>query len=246
MNVDTVPRTLAVAVFVALVCSTIVSTAVYVLRPMQQGYELVERNRTIVDAAGLLPGDGLTDREIVERFLDLEAHVVELATGAYVPELDGHTFDHWRSVAAEGDPDTTADGANRVPVYILRSDGQLDRIVLPVHGPGMWSTIYGYIALDGDLVTVRDIVFFQHGETPGVGDRIEDPDWRDEWQGKRIYGDDGNVRLRVMKGASSEFEVDLISGASVTCEAVGSIVGDWFSSDGYRPLLDRLQQEEQP
>lgn len=246
MSVDTVPRTLAVAVFVALVCSAIVSSAVYLLRPMQQGYALVERNRAVLDAAGWLPGDGLSDREVVERFLDLEAHVVDVTTGAYVPELDGHAFDHWRPVATANGSDNTAESTDRVPVYIVRDDDRLERIVLPVHGPGMWSTIYGYVALDADLATVSDIVFFQHGETPGVGDRIEDPEWRDEWQGKKIYGSDGSVRIDVVKGGESEFEVDLISGASVTCDAVGSFVRNWFSAEGYRPFLERLRMEEQP
>lgn len=245
MNVDTVPRTLAVAVFVALVCSAIVSSAVYLLRPMQQGYALVERNRAVLDAAGWLPDDGLSDREVVERFLDLDAHVVDIATGAYVPELDGHAFDHWRPVVTENATDNTAESADRVPVYIVRDGGRLDRIVLPVHGPGMWSTIYGYVALDADLSTVSDIVFFQHGETPGVGDRIEDQEWRNEWRGKKIYGSDGSVRIDVVKRGASEFEVDLISGASVTCDAVGSFVRNWFSAEGYRPLLERLRVEDQ-
>lgn len=246
MNVDTVPRTLAVAVFVALVCSAIVSSAVYLLRPMQQGYALVERNRAVLDAAGWLPGGGLSDREVVERFLELDAHVIDVDTGAYIPELDGHAFDHWQPGATENGTDTTAESTNRVPVYIVRDGGRLNRIVLPVHGPGMWSTIYGYIALDADLVTVRDIVFFQHGETPGVGDRIEEREWRNEWQGKKIYGNDGSVRIDVVKRGTTEFEVDLISGASVTCDAVGSFVRNWFSAEGYRPFLERLHAEEQP
>jgi Na+-transporting NADH:ubiquinone oxidoreductase subunit C len=246
MNVDTVPRTLAVAAIVALLCSAMVSGAVHLLRPIQQGYAMLDRNRTILEAAGRLPEGDLSDLDIVDRYLDLEARVVDLGTGDYLPNVDAHAFNHWTPPESDEapQPDDTTAPATQVPIYIVRRDDKLQRIVLPVHGAGMWSTIYGYVTLDSDLSTVNDLVIYRHAETPGIGDRIEAPAWRAKWRGKRIYDNDGNVRIQVVRDASDEFGVDLISGASVTADAVGSLVRHWFGDDGYRPYLERLRQRE--
>jgi len=242
VNVNTVPRTLAVAAIVALACSAMVSSAVYILRPIQQGYARLERNRAILAVAGRLPTGDVADREIVARFIDLEAHVVDTATGNYATNVDARSFDHWKT---EVDPASPVHRPTLAPVYLVRKDKVLERMVLPVHGRGMWSAIYGYVALDADLTTVVDIAFFRHGETPGIGDRIQDPAWLANWRGKRIYDESGEARLRVVKGAQGPYEVDLISGASVTSSATGDLVRYWFGDDGYRLFLDRLRGREE-
>lgn len=233
MNKDSVPATLAIATLVALFCSAIVAGTVYVLRPIQQGYELIDRNARILEAAGQLPAGSVPDREIIERFRTLEAHVVDLASGEYLPRVDGHTYSHWN-------PSGEQTNAAYAPVYLVRSNGVLERLVLPVHGPGMWNTIQGYIALAADLTTVEDLVFYRHGETPGIGDRIEDASWRAAWRGKRIYDDAGRVRIAVTKQPDPAHGIDLISGASITSDAVGEMVAHWFGDEGYRPFIERL------
>jgi Na+-transporting NADH:ubiquinone oxidoreductase subunit C len=243
VNVDTVPRTLAVAALVALLCSAMVSAAVNLLRPVQLGYALVDRNRTILEAAGTLPTGEVGDREITAAFLELEAYVVDLDSGEYLPALDGHSFDHWIGAEPGEAAEPGDDTANRAPVYIVRRAGTIERLVLPVHGPGMWSTIYAYVALDRDLATIRDIVFYRHAETPGIGDRIEAPEWRAQWRGKKLYDDTGAVCLRVTRQGDDRCTVDLISGASVTAEAVGTLVREWFGQE-YRPYLERLRARE--
>ncbi|ANO50396.1 NADH:ubiquinone reductase (Na(+)-transporting) subunit C [Woeseia oceani] len=242
MNVDTVPRTLLVATLIALICSVMVAAAVDALRPVQEGYQLLDRNRSIVEAAGRLPSEAANDREIISNFLELEAHVVELRSGQYLPRTDAHTFDHWADPRDEAATNSSS-GNERVPVYIVRRAGKIERIVLPVHGPGMWDTIYAYIALAADFNTVQDLVIYKHGETPAIGDRIEDPEWLQQWQGKRIYDEQGEVRISVSRRAEQRHGVDLISGASITSDAVGTLVAQWFGADGYKPYLDRLRQE---
>lgn len=253
MKVDTVPRTLVVAAIVALACSAMVSSAVYILRPIQQGYASIERNRAILAVAGRLPPGDVSDREIVAHFLDIEAHVVDITTGNYVTGVDARSFDHWESeigsdgkeaIVAEIDGTAPGHGPTLVPVYIVRKGEALERLVLPVHGRGMWSTIYGYVALSADLSTIADIVFFRHGETPGIGDRIQDPAWLAGWRGKRIFDEGREPRIRVVKAAQGPHEVDLISGASVTSGATGDLVRNWFGDDGYRLFLQRLRRRE--
>lgn len=253
MSTERVGRTLAVAVAVALACSAMVSLAVHVLRPIQHAYAHVERNRAILEAAGTLDAEA-DDAAVVAAYLDLDVRLVDLAAGAFAdrsPITDPGGYDHWQ--VGESDPaslkraDATAPTgpARYVPVYLLWRADVLQRLVLPVHGQGMWSTIYGYLALEPDFDTVAALTIYRHGETPGIGDRIEDPQWLARWQGKRVYDEAGDVRIAVVRQPrDSRYQVDLISGASVTSQSVGRLVELWLGEKGYGPLLQRLRRGE--
>jgi Na+-transporting NADH:ubiquinone oxidoreductase subunit C len=244
---ESIGRTLFIAVAVALVCSAMVSGAVYVLRPMQSAYALLERNRVIVELAAVLSeGELASDVAVVQAYLDLDARVVDLETGQFVAALDGYSFDHWlESNTDQEQPRQQAPEPRIVPVYFAHQGRTAAHLVLPVHGRGMWSTIYGYVALETDLNTIAGVMFHRHGETPGIGDRIQDPSWLASWAGKRIYDESGLARIGVTPtaGGSRMHQIDLIAGASVTSESVGRFVNEQFSADGYGPWLARLRQE---
>lgn len=247
-------RTLAVAAGVALFCSLLVSSVVYWLRPLELAYSAIDRNRAIVRAAGIGGADAaLDDRAVVERFVELERRIVDLASGDYTDAVDAKTYDYR---AAENDPLMRVDipGALDVarlktrprymPVYILPGDRGPSRIVLPVYGRGMWSTIYAYVALESDLTTIAGVAIFEHGETPGIGDRIENPSWLGQWVGKRIYAADGAFRFTISSDtsvAAADYRVDGITGATVSSSGVNDAVRFWFSADGYGPFLERLR-----
>jgi Na+-transporting NADH:ubiquinone oxidoreductase subunit C len=238
---EPIGRTLLIAVVLALACSTMVSAAVYWLRPLQAAHQMVERNRAIVAVAGQLGRDA-SDDAVTEAFFDLNARVYDLRTAEFTNLLDGRTYDHWQ-IEPGGD---VAERPRYVPIYSV--DNATTRIVLPVHGKGMWSTVYGYIGLAADFNTVTGVIFHRHGETPGIGDRIQDPQWLDTWRGKKVYDADGVARIRVSKDVPPDalFQIDLISGASVTSENVGTFVHSWMGPDGYAPLLKRLRRENLP
>ena len=84
--------------------------------------------------------------------------------------------------------------ARYAPVYLVFEEDALQQAILPVHGYGLWSTMYGYLSLESDLNTVAGITFYDHAETPGLGGEIDNPRWQSRWVGKKIYGDDGTVR----------------------------------------------------
>ena len=86
-----------------------------------------------------------------------------------------------------------------MPVYLYRDEGNLARIVLPVYGRGMWSTLKGYLALEGDLETVAALTFYEHGETPGIGDFVEQKDWQARWPGKQAYDEQGRPALAIAR-----------------------------------------------
>lgn len=233
---EPVGRTLCIAVVVALACSAMVSVAVYWLRPLQVAHQMVERNRAIVSVAGLLEPDA-SDDAVTAAFFRLDARVWDLQTGDFTGLLDGRTFDHWAETLDGAD---ASHNTRYLPVYLV--EGKDTRLVLPVHGKGMWSTIYGYVGLAADFNTVTAVTFHRHGETPGIGDRIQDPRWLDTWRGKQIFDGDGVARIAVAEDASLApiHKVDLITGASVTTAKVGELVNYWMGSDGYGALLMRV------
>lgn len=253
---ESVGRTLAVAGGVALICSLLVSAAVYWLRPFQLAYRSLEQNRAVLTAAGLARVDeALSDREIVERFLVLEARIVDLDADAFAEASPtaaaGYDYrdaidDPEQSVAIAAEHDVAGLGRRprRMPAYVLRDAQGVELIVVPVYGRGMWSTVYGYVALGPDLSTVVGVRFHEHGETPGIGDRIQSPAWIAQWAGKRMFGNDGTLALRVGTPAgdsAASDRIDAITGATVTVTAVDRLVRYWFGVDGYGPFLANLR-----
>jgi Na+-transporting NADH:ubiquinone oxidoreductase subunit C len=254
---DSLGRTLGIAAGVALLCSLLVSTAVYLLRPIQQAHTSIDRNRAILAAAGLFEAEAaVSDREIAAGFLDLDVRIVDLETGQFTGAVDAASYDFRAAaddprlrvgIADERDVAGLDTRPRYMPVYVLQRDGQIERIVLPIYAQGMWSTIYGFVGLAADMSTIIGVDFYEHGETPGIGDRIENPAWQAQWSGKELFGQDRMLRFRIAAdadAAASRYRVDSITGATVTASAVGSAMRYWFSDAAYGPLLERLRRGE--
>jgi len=124
--------------------------------------------------------------------------------------------------------------------------GRLACVVLPIKGMGLWGMMYGFLALESDLKTVRGIKYYDHKETPGLGAEVDNPKWRNQWEGKEIYGEAGNYQFEVAKGsvdptaADAEHKVDGLSGATITCNGVEGSLAYWMGPNGYGPYLDQL------
>ena len=134
-------------------------------------------------------------------------------------------------------------GGQTREVYVELDGDAVGQFILPFEGSGLWSTIRGYLAVDADGNTIRGIQFYEHGETPGLGDQIDKPDWRAQWVGKEIFGDDALPRIEVVKGfvpvdsRDREHQVDGLSGATLTGNSVTDIVRYWTGPDGFGPYL---------
>ncbi len=121
-------------------------------------------------------------------------------------------------------------------------------LVLPVEGYGLWSTLYGFIALEADLTTIRGITFYQHGETPGLGGEVDNPNWKRKWVGRKAFGPEGEVKIHVVKGlagppSEDPYEVDGLSGATITSRGVSHLVQFWLGEQGFGPFLEKLEQK---
>ncbi|MGI9264863.1 MAG: Na(+)-translocating NADH-quinone reductase subunit C [Gammaproteobacteria bacterium] len=249
-------HSLGVLIGVALICSVLVSVATTSLRPIQERNQLLERYRHVVALTGLVE-DSADDDTVFQVVSQLDARVVDLETGEFASDMDPDSVnsrsaanDPERSSAIPADSDFAGLGrrANHEVVYLVWADQSLSRIILPISGQGMWSTLYGFIALEDDFNTVASTRFYEQGETAGIGDQVEDPAWQAQWQGRRLFDDSGNVRFRVAGGsvdpsaASAAYEVDGLTGATVTGGAVTNLVRYWFGPHGYGQLLSKMSE----
>jgi Na+-transporting NADH:ubiquinone oxidoreductase subunit C len=261
MSRDTVGHTTLFTFGVAVGCSLLVSIAVTWLRPIQERYASIDRDRRVVVTAGLAQkGEELSTREIAERFDELDTRLVDLDTGGFTEVADPREYDYAAAAESEDssveipkDKDLAGLGrrAPYMPVYLRYQDGRLESIVLPVYGRGMWSTLKGYIALESDLRTVADLNFYEHGETPGIGDFVENADWQARWPGKQAYDENGNPALGIAAQAlppddpARRYQVDAMSGATKTARGVTGLLRYWLGDNGYGPLLDRLRDQQE-
>ncbi len=259
VNTDKPTTALLIVVIVALVCSVLVSAATVGLRPIQERNALIERSRNIVALSGLVEdGVSLSGDEVLAAVEQMDVRVLDLETGEFEDGIDPDEFqpraaalDPELGVAIPPDQDLASLGrrSRYEIVYLVWKDDELFRIILPIVGQGMWSTLYGYVALENDLNTIAAATFYEQAETAGIGDRIADPAWLAGWQGRAVYGSDGSVRFRIAPGpvdpasAAAAHEVDAISGATVTASGVTRLVQYWFGSNGYAPFLDKLRDE---
>ncbi len=251
-------KSLLILLAIALVCSVLVSMSAIGLRPIQLQNELIERYRNIVALTGLAPaGQALSDEEIMSVVTQLDLRVVNLETGRFEADLDPENINSRRAandptasteIPADADLARIGRRAHHEVVYLIWRDEGLSRIILPIHGQGMWSTLYGLIGLEADLNTVAAITFYEQTETAGLGDQIQRPEWQALWQGRQLFGGDDNVRFRVASGVvepgapGSEHEVDGLSGATITGSGVTNLVRFWFGSEGYGPLLAEIRE----
>lgn len=131
--------------------------------------------------------------------------------------------------------------------YVKNPNGTLKWIILPIRGYGLWSTLWGYLALDADLTTIRGITYYEQGETPGLGGEVDNPDWKKLWRGKKAFGKQGAVKIHVIKGAAPKdapYEIDGLSGATITSKGVTHMLQYWLGKDGFGPFLDRLRKDK--
>jgi Na+-transporting NADH:ubiquinone oxidoreductase subunit C len=235
VNNDSPIKAVLVVVLVALVTSSLVSAAVVILRPIQMNNLLLDQSRNIMQLTGLLPADVIiADEEMLGLYKSLDIRNVDLNSGEFTTQVP---------------PSGRGSERDRVAtVYLVWRENNFVRIILPISGEGMWSTLYGYIALEPDLNTIAGATFYEQKETPGLGDQITRPDWLAQWKGRRIYDERGDLRFAVAgstvdpSSSSALYEVDALTGATVTADAVTSLVHHWFGPGGYQPFITHVNQ----
>ena len=132
------------------------------------------------------------------------------------------------------------------PIYVDRKNGIVNGYAIPISGKGLWSTLYGYFAVEPDGITAKGITFYAHKETPGLGGEVDKPWFQNNFIGKRFVDEEGNlVGVKVMKGKAnpeSPYEVDGISGATITSKGLESfLINDL---EKYEPFFRKVRNGE--
>ena len=201
------------------------------------------------------------DQDVASQFSQLEMKFIDFTSGKIIEEYKNFDIETYDQIAVTRDPSLSTqipaskdiaivkNRENVGKIYILRDEiGAIDKLVLPIRGYGLWGTLYGYISIEDDFNTVSGIEFYDHKETPGLGAEVDNPKWKAQWKGKKIYKDN-KVNLAVIKGkveagdSESTYKIDGLSGATITSRGVTNMVAYWFGESGYSSLLRELDYE---
>lgn len=247
-----VTKTLTVAGLLCVVCSVLVSITVVSLRPKQNKNMDLDFKKNILMSAGLLkPG-----QDIDEEFSKITPILVNMDSGEVVENKDllksynqtKASKDPNLSIAIPAKKDVAALGmrAKLAKVYVTKNDsGKINTIIFNVRGKGLWSTMYGFIAVDSDTTTIKGFGYYSQGETPGLGGEVDNPSWKQQWVGKKIFDNDWDVQFHVAKGeAKGQHQVDGLSGATITTNGVTSSMKYWFGSHAYGKFLENVRSGE--
>lgn len=249
-NNDSFVKTVTVAVVLCLFCSLVVSGAAVVLKKEQQANKAADVQRSILIAAKIVKPEEQAD--FTKLFNEnIEAQVIELATGEVASEFEAAKFDQRQAakdpalsikLQKQDDPASIRRQSKYAKVYLVKNGDKVESIVLPVHGYGLFSTLYGFIALEGDTRTVAGLRFYEHGETPGLGAEVENPQWVAKWPGRVVLNDQFKPSLELVKnGADEKNEVDALSGATYTSNGVENLVNYWLGDNGFGPFLAKVR-----
>ena len=268
---DSMAKTIIVAVALCLVCSIFVSVAAVQLKPLQEKNKLIDKQRNIVEVADIPLGG----RSVAEVFSEVEARVVDLESGEFADHIDPREYNQRKATkdpeqAIDLGPDNDiADIKMReryAIVYIVRdAQGEIEKLILPVRGYGLWSTLWGFLALEGDRNTIIGLSFYEHAETPGLGGEVDNPSWKAQWEGKKVYPVEGgdpmessatwkpsgadiefDPAIRLVKGGvgpdtpNAEHKVDALAGATLTSNGVTRLLQFWMGENGFAPFLRNL------
>lgn len=228
------------AAMVTIVCSVLLAGAATLLKPRQVANELLDKKENILSSVGLTSEQGDLGREQINKLY--EEKIKEL-----VIDEEGNIVEGKRPRDIDPKKDK-----NLYPAYESIENGQITAYIIPISGKGLWSTIYGYLAVKPDLTTVKGITFYKHGETPGLGGEIDKEWFTDNYKGKKIRDENGNlVSIDIIKGDVEEkypgdeavHYVDGISGATLTCRGINAFLERDLKT--YEPFFQKIRQKKE-
>ncbi len=255
MSKDSTANILIVAVTLCLICSIVVSTVAVKLRPKQQKNKILDQKVNILKVSGLWEQGA----DIEELFSSIQSRVINLDTGDIADDIDATTYDQRQaskiselSVELKSDIDVANINrrANFAKIYLVKENNVVNRYVFPIHGYGLWSTLYGYVTLEKDMNTIYALKFYDHRETPGLGGEVDNLKWQASWKGKKLFNQDNELALSVVKGAvvsgnpNESYQVDGLSGATLTSNGVTNMFHFWMGEHGFEKFMNKVRVGE--
>jgi Na+-transporting NADH:ubiquinone oxidoreductase subunit C len=268
-NKDSTANVFIVAIALCLVCATAVAGTAALLERFQTANQELYRKQNVLDAAGLYY-PGMSKEKIAELYKNLVVErVVQLpvdkdrdgkpdaGAGGDVTEKVPAGYDQVKAID-DGKTSSKLDSKTDVAkldrredysyVYIIKKspdDDTPSKYVFPIRGKGLWSILWGYVSLDADMRTIKGLSYYAQGETPGLGGEVENPKWKEKWDGVQAFDKSGNVIVKVVKGTSqADSQVDGLSGATITSNGVTNMLQYWLGKDGFGPFIERIRKQE--
>ena len=252
--------TIGFSVLVCVICGIGVASANVVLKERQEVNKQLDQQKQVLLVAGLLqPDQEITPEQVTDLFKkNIRPEVIDLKSGERAKDVKAAGFDQGR---AAKDPATSHQAPDndakvmRLPtnalVYHVVKGEKTETIILPIQGYGLWSMLYGYMAVASDANTIKGITYYQHAETPGLGGEVDNAKWKARWIGRKIYNDTGKPEIKVIKGRAGEpaadpYSIDGLSGATITSNGVSNTMKFWFGDDGFKPFLKRFKASPVP
>ena len=248
---ETFGKTVGFVLAVCIACALLVSFSAVQLKPLQQANKLLDKQTKILQAAGLLETAGNDVVATYNQFV--EAKMIDLDSGEFI-EGDPELFDERRNardVEKSDKPKNDIAGINRrshdAVIYLVRNGaGEIDTVVFPMVGSGLWDLMYAYVGVEADLNTIKNVIYTaEMKETPGLGAEVRNPAWIALWPGKKIFDQEGQVRVELVKGGvkagnpDEVYQVDGLSGATLTANGVTKTFQFWFGNEGYSAFIDK-------
>lgn len=259
MSNDSIKKTMMVALGVCLVASILVSTAAVALKPIQDNNKKIDLLTNVLIAGDLYTEGSdpkiLFDENIKTEIIDLESGQI-IDKDRYNDDLNPESFnitglansdDYGKEIPAELDKAGIKRQPKYMVVYIVNDENGVNKYILPLYGKGLWSTMYGFMALNKDLRTIEGFTFYQHGETPGLGGEVDNPKWKAQWKGKQAFDENWDISIQVIKGlvdqegAKANSQIDGLSGSTLTTRGVDQLVKFWLGDQGYGSFFKNLR-----
>ncbi|HBA84356.1 MAG TPA: NADH:ubiquinone reductase (Na(+)-transporting) subunit C [Verrucomicrobia bacterium] len=202
--------TLVFTAIICVACSILLASSAVLLKEKQDTQSELDRKRNVLKAFDIATvdeqGNKLGEEEINRYFTE---HISEV----FIDPKTGQLIEDAQNQEAD----------DRLPLYVWKDSDEVSKYAFPVSGKGLWSTIYGYMALDKDAQTIVGLTFYRDGETPGLGGEVGKDWFQDQFKDKKVFKDGSLQRLEVVKGkvtdkypAGNDHAVDGISGATLT------------------------------
>ena len=225
MNISSTRYTFIFAIIVCVVSGVLLSAVSEGLRAQRELNEELDVKKNILKAV-VLKEPLAPKMKATEVLKVYESKIEELVMDARGNIVEGKT-----------PKQLTGKDKDLFPLYIYKEDGQVIAYAFPIVGQGLWSTLYGYLAVESDATTIRGVTFYKHGETPGLGGEIEKEWFQNNFKGKTIY----SVKDRkltptvvvkgkaadIVKGDALSYHVDGITAATITGNGVTDMMARW-------------------
>ena len=184
----------------------------------------LDKKKNLLQTIGMNT-DILTTDEILKEFNDNIKEITLDLSGNVLSDVNHDQF-VTKENNATGELKYYIDENEYLPLFLSET---MNAIIIPISGKGLWSSLYGYFAIDkNNFSTVKGITFYKHGETPGLGAEITKEWFKSSFTGKEVYLDESIESIKVTKAGqaneNSLYEVNGISGATITSRGVEDLL----------------------